>query len=241
MKNLSKAVLGAALLMVPLAATNAMAADTPEEPTNISINASADAKQAPDLAIISGGVITQSKTAKAAMADNSKAMNNAIAALKASGIAAKDIQTSGFNISPQYVYADNKPPVIKGYQVSNTITLQIHDMTKVGSVFDLMVDNGLNNISGPNFTIEDQDKVMDSARVEAMKKAMARADLYAKTVGMRVKRVVTISENSSYRPQPIMLENARMMKASAALDAAPIEAGELSMTVNVMVRFELEK
>ena len=210
-------------------------------PTTMFINASAEIKQTPDLAIVSGGVITQAKDAKTAMADNSRAMNAAIAAIKASGIADKDIQTSGFAISPQYVYVSNKPPIIKGYQVSNTVTVRIHDMAKVGPVLDSMVEKGMNNVSGPNFTIDDPDKALDGARVEAMKKALARADLYAKSAGMKIKRITSISESGgyvppAYAPAPMM---AKMSMDSA--EVAPVQAGEVSMSVNVNVGFELEK
>jgi uncharacterized protein YggE len=210
-------------------------------PTTMYISTSAEIKQAPDLAIVSGGVVTQAKDAKTAMAENSRLMNAAVAAVKATGIADKDIQTSGINIEPQYVYVTNKPPIIKGYQVSNTVTVRIHDMAKVGPVLDSMVEKGMNNVSGPNFTIDDPDKALDGARVEAMKKALSRAELYAKTAGLKIKRITSINESGGYTPQPYAAAPVMAKMSIRADEAAPVQAGEVSMSININVGFELEK
>lgn len=209
-------------------------------PSTLNINTSAEIKQAPDIALVSAGVVTQAKTAKVAMADNATKMSAAFAALKAAGIADKDMQTSGVNLNPEYVYQENKPPIIKGYQVSNTLSIKIRDMSKVGPVLDALVLQGINQISGPTFSVEDPDKALDKARQEAIDKANARANLYAKGFGMRVKRVMSISESGGYQPQPVpMYAMARMEKVAAA-DTA-IAPGEVSVSLQLSVQFELEK
>jgi uncharacterized protein len=213
-----------------------------QNPSTLNINTSANLKQAPDIALVNAGIITKAKTAKLAMAENATKMSAAFAALKTAGIAEKDMQTSGINLNPEYVYQENKPPIIKGYQVSNSLNIKIRDMNKVGPVLDALVAQGINQISGPSFSVEDPDKAMDKARQEAIQKANERANLYAKGFGMKVKRVISISESGGYQspmPQPVYA-----MKAMAMADAAAetsVAAGEVTLNLSLSVQFELEK
>ena len=125
-------------------------------------------------------------------------MNRVIVALKQAGIADKDIQTSNLNLNP--VYADMShqsrvdpleqqvPPII-GYRVSNMVTAKQRKLEQFGQVIDALVAAGANEVSGPSFQMEDHDAALDEARVDAMKKARMRADLYAKAAGIpRVRR-----------------------------------------------------
>lgn len=213
-------------------------AETPT-PSTINISTSATVKQVPDIAIISTGVVTQDKNAKSAMTQNSVQMNNVFDAIKALGIAEKDIKTSGVSLSPQYTYLPNKPATIKGYEASNNVTIKVRDLSKVGNVLDALVASGSNNISGPNFTIEDPDKALDSAREEAMKKAIARANVYAKAAGMKVKRVISISESGGYSPAPVMYEKSIRSDVMAAPAPTPVAPGEIEMSISVNTSFEL--
>ncbi len=209
-------------------------------PSVLNINASADLKQAPDIAIISAGVITQSRNAKTAMADNANKMAAAFAAIKAAGIADKDMQTSGINLQPQYVYEENKPPRITGYQASNNLTIRVRQMDKVGTVLDAVVAQGINQISGPNFSIDNPDAALDKAREEAMLTAMRRANIYARASGMKIKRVISINESGGYQPpqpMPMMMAKSAMMADAAT----PVAGGEVTMSINLSVQFELEK
>lgn len=232
---LSVALVSAAL---PAAAQNAACCAQPS-PSVLNVNTSADLKQAPDIAIISAGVITQSRNARTAMAENATKMAAAFAAIKAAGIAERDMQTAGISLQPQYVYEENKPPKITGYQVSNTLTIRVRAMDKVGTVLDSLVAQGINQISGPSFGIDDPDAALDKAREEAMQKAMRRANLYARTTGMRVKRVVSINESGGYQnPQPVpMMAMARMADSAST----PVAGGEVTMSIQLNVQFELEK
>lgn len=209
-------------------------------PSVLNINASADLKQSPDIAIISAGVVTQSRNAKTAMSDNANKMAAAFAAIKAAGIADRDMQTSGISLQPQYVYEENKPPRITGYQASNNLTVRIRQMDKVGAVLDAVVAQGINQISGPSFSIDNPDAALDKAREEAMQTAMRRANIYARASGMKIKRVVSINESGGYQqPQPMpMMAMARMEKADAM---TPVAGGEVTMSIQLNVQFELEK
>lgn len=209
--------------------------------TELVINASADVKASPDVAMLTAGVLSVAPNVAAAMKDNTAKMNALFAAVKEAGIAEKDMQTNGFSIQPQYMYAENQPPKITGYQVSNNLTIKVRDMSKIGTMLDALASRGANQVSGPDFTIDNPDALMDKARVEAVAKARARADLYAKAADLKVKKIIAISEQSMAQPMPIYkAARMEMAQADAAMGAAPIAAGEVQMSVSVNVGFELE-
>lgn len=213
--------------------------------TLLSLNAEGRSFRKPDLAIFSAGVTSQGKTAAAALAANSADMNRVIAALKASGIADRDIQTSNLSINPVYrqqvVRKDGQleetVPVIVGYQVNNQVTVRQRKLADFGKVLDTLVSAGANQVNGPSFELDDSDAAMDEARTAAMTKARQRADLYARAAGLKVKRIVSISEGGGYNPQPMPMLYAKAAMADAA--PTPVAAGEVGLTATVSVQFEL--
>ncbi|MDR7193135.1 SIMPL domain-containing protein [Luteimonas terrae] len=208
----------------------------PGEGTLLSISAQAEASRAPDIATLSTGVVTQAADANAAMRANAEQMSTLMGAIKAAGIAERDVQTSGINLSPQYRYAENQPPVITGYQASNTVNLKVRDIGKLGQVLDALVASGANQINGPTFEIEDADGVQDQARADALKKAQARAEVYASSLGMRVRRIVSISEGGGFQPPRPMMAMRAVQQDSMATSVSP---GETTLSANLDVVFEL--
>ncbi|QKW56035.1 SIMPL domain-containing protein [Stenotrophomonas sp. NA06056] len=208
------------------------------EGTLLNISANAEATRVPDVATLSAGVVTQAADGNSAMRQNAQQMDKVLAAIKAAGIAERDVQTSGVSLNPQYRYADNEAPKITGYQASNTVSLKVRDIAKLGKVLDALAAQGANQINGPQFEIDQPEPVYDEARLAALKKAQARAQTYAKSLGLQVRRIVSISENSGggFRP-PMMM---RSMAAGAAMDkATPVAPGESTVSVNLDVVFEL--
>ena len=196
----------------------------------------------PDLAVFSAGVTTQAKTAAAALAENSNAMTKVVAELKRAGIAARDIQTSNLSINPLYAQQtrpvdEPQAPVIVGYQVSNQVSVRQRKLGDYGKVIDTLVSAGANQVNGPSFQLDNSDAALDEARIAAMKAARARAELYARAAGLRVARIVSISEGQNYQPGPPMVYARMAMDKSEA--APPVESGELELTANVTVMFEL--
>jgi uncharacterized protein YggE len=241
------AVLAAVAMMtsvphVALAQSFAQAVAPVVTPSTLTFNVTSEVKKAPDIATVSAGVVTQGKTAKAAMEENARRMTAAFAALKAAGIADRDMQTSGINLSPQYVYRENQRPLIKGYEVSNRLNVRVRKLDNLGPVLDALVEQGVNEINGPNFGLDNPEAELDTARSQAMATAMRRADLYAKAAGVRVKRVMSINESGGYEPpQPRpMLMMARAAMADAAPET-PVAPGEVSLSIQLNVQFELEK
>jgi uncharacterized protein YggE len=206
--------------------------------TRLDVSAEGAVSRAPDLAVINAGVVSQAPTAAAAMQDNAGRMAATVAALKRAGVADRDIQTSSISLSPQYRYAENKAPEITGYQASNQVSVRFRDIKRAGAILDTLVAQGANQINGPSFVVEKADAALDEARVAAIKAARARADLYAQAAGLRVKRIISISESQGYAPSPYPVP-VMMARAEKAADTA-IEPGEQKLTINVSVSFELE-
>jgi uncharacterized protein YggE len=171
------------------------------------------------------------------MADNARRMTAVIAALKSAGVAERDIRTASLNLSPQYRYDNDKPPVLTGYQANNRVSVRLRDMARVGRIVDTLVAQGANQIDGPNLTVDQPDAALDEARSRAVAKARARATLYAAAAGLHVKRIVSISESQAgaMPPPPMPM----MMRAQAKADT-PVAAGEQELTVTLAVTFELD-
>ncbi len=213
--------------------------------TVLSLTAEGRSNKVPDLAVFSAGVTSQGKTAGEALSANAADMNRVIAALKRSGIADRDIQTSNLNLNPVYSQPrllangqyDNEPQRIVGYQVNNTVTVRQRKLDQFGKVIDTLVTAGANQVNGPSFQMDNADAALDEARIDAMKKARDRANLYARAAGLKVARILTISESGGYAPQPPIMY-ARAEKSDAAA-STPIAAGEVSMNASVTVTFEL--
>ena len=206
--------------------------------TLLSIGAEARTTRMPDIAPLSGGVVTQAADANGALRANAEQMTRVMAAIKAAGIAERDVQTAGISIYPQYRYAENQPPAITGYQASNTVNVKVRDVSRLGKVLDALVASGANQINGPSFEIDDPEAAYDEARRNALKKAQARAEMYAATLGLRVRRIVSINEGGGYSPPGPM----PMMKMAAMETAdTPVSPGETSLSANLSVVFELGK
>lgn len=211
--------------------------------TTLSITANGDVIRQPDVAYITAGVQNEAKTAKEAVAANARNMAGVMKALKAAGIADKDVQTSNFSLNPRYDYVkDNNnsgQQVLAGYSVANQVTAKISKLDTVGSTLDALVSAGGNTVNDIRFALDNDQPARDEARRLAMQTALQRANLYAEAAGYKVARIVSINESfPSYEPQP----KAMMVRAMAAEAApTPIASGELTFSANVTVLFELKK
>lgn len=231
----------AALAALPLAEPVAAQAMSPILPDGTLLDVSAEGRttRVPDVATIRSGVVSQGATAAAALADNAARMARVLAAVKRAGVAPRDVQTSNVSLSPQYRYTDGKPPEITGYQASNSVAIRFRDIARSGAILDALVAEGANQIDGPNLSIDQPDAALDEARTDAVKRARARAELYARAAGLTVSRIVSISEsgqNDGSSPQPPRV----YAMARAAPAPTQIAAGEADVTVTLSVRFLLK-
>ncbi len=223
---------------IPLAAAAQVAPTAPvAEGTLLDVVAEGRVNRVPDIAVIRAGVVSQGATAAEALSANARQMASVLTALKGAGIADRDIQTATISLSPQYRYAENQPPVITGYQASNSVSVKFRDIARSGTILDTLVKQGANQIDGPSLTIDAVDAAMDEARVDAVKRARERAALYARALGMRVDRILMVSEGSDGgAPGPVP----QMMVRAEAKDSTQIAPGEQQVSANVRVRFLLK-
>ena len=204
--------------------------------TLLSVSASGEANRVPDVATLSAGVVTQAADANEALRANAAQMNRLMEAVRQAGIAERDIRTSDLGVSPQYRRADGEAREISGYEARNTVNLTLRDIGNLGSVIDALVAAGANQVHGPNFQIGEPDEAYDEARRAALEAARARAGLYADALGLRVRRIVSISEGGGgFHPMPMMA----MARAADSAESTPVSPGESTVSVNLDVVFEL--
>lgn len=194
----------------------------------------------PDVADLRLGVQATRPTVKAARQVAAESMTKVVAALKALGIADKDIQTSTLYLQPVYDYTNNtNPPKITGYQLSNSVSVTIRDLDKVGDAIDDSLAAGATTMDGVTFRVDDPAKALSQAREAAMTQAKASADTLAKSAGVTIAGVASISESGGTMPTPIPYAE-RTAGGLAAPDKAvstPIEAGTNEVTVTVAVSY----
>jgi uncharacterized protein YggE len=207
--------------------------------TRLDINATGEVTRIPDVAIITAGVVTRSTSANGALQEAADRMQKVLNALKQRGVADRDIQTSSVNLSPEYRYPENQAPQLTGYTASNQLTIRFHDIRNSGKILDALVSEGANQINGPELTIDKPEEALDQARANAVAIGRARAELYAKSLGLRVVRIVSLSESGGYAVPPPAPPPVPMM---ARMEAAStkIVPGEQKVQVSLAMTFELQ-
>lgn len=207
--------------------------------TRLDISAIGEATRVPNLAVISAGVVTRASTASAALQQNSARMERVLAALRSAGIAERDIQTSAISLNPDYSYQENQPPKLTGYNASNQVTVRFRDIRVSGEILDVLVAQGANQINGPTMTIEQPQAALDEARANAVAAGRGKAELYARALGKRVVRVISVSESGGYYPPPPMPERGGgdMVMAVSKTEIVP---GEQRLQVSLSMVFELQ-
>ena len=205
----------------------------------VELSVSQTIKAKPDVAQVGTGVTTRAQTAQQAVRQNAAAMQKVIDRLRSLGIADKDIQTSGFNLSAQFTYPQNGgKPVFAGYEASNQVTAKIRQIDKVGDALDALVAAGATNINGPSFMLDDDAGVQQQARKQAFQRAQAMAQDYAKMAGYTGVRLLEVSENvqGGGPPSPMPVAFRAVAEANT-----PIMAGEVGTTVTLTVKYEMTR
>jgi uncharacterized protein YggE len=205
------------------------------------VNGEGKVSVTPDVAILSVGVEAQATSVAAAQSQSQAAMDKLMTALKSSGIAEKDIQTSYFNIQ-QVTRWDNvkQEQIITGYKVTNMVTAKIRDVGKAGAVIDAVTAAGgdLTRVNSISFTIDDPSKFRAQAREKAVTDAAAKAKQLANAAGVKLGKPIYITESSYV---PTVYRDTVALKAEAASGATTsISAGELEVTANVQIAYEID-
>ncbi len=222
-----------AVLVIAAAALAPLSASAAEKLDRlVTVTGEATVAATPDTAVIRIGVSSQGKTARVASEANAKQMTAVLAAIKESGVADRDMQTSWLSLQPQYDPNKAGSARLIGFQVNNQITIKIRDIGKLPAVLDRAIAAGANEMSGIEFIVSEQSKLLDKARADAIADAHRKAELYTNAAGMKVGRVVAISEEGA-APSPRVFQP---MRAGAA---TPIAPGETMLRAVVTVSYEL--
>jgi uncharacterized protein YggE len=194
----------------------------------------------PDIVNVTLGVVSNGKTAAEALEANSKDMNAAIEAIKAAGVAEKDIGTSGFNVSPIYApRPDNQPDAparVIGYEVSNQVTVTIRDLKASGAILDKVVAAGANRVSGISFDVSDPSASADAALKDAIAQSKKKAELMADAADLKLVRIVSITTDGGARPMFAAYDGAMLRAAKAP---TPIMAGSRTVTATATIVWEV--
>lgn len=229
-------VFSLAFLSQPL---TALANETP--PPHIAVTGEGEMAIAPDMAVLGLAVASEEQTAREALDANNEAMAAVLAAMKGMGIADRDLQTSGFSITPRYVYpkrsTDGEAPRIVGYQVNNSLTVRVRDLSKLGEIIDRSVSLGVNQGGNITFTNDDPSAAITEARKNAMADAIARATTLTGAAGVELGNILSITEQS-FRPQPMPVARAEMAMSRDS-GAVPVASGENTYRIQVNVTFAL--
>ena len=222
------------VIMLALTAASVPAIAQQKFEPHISVTGEGTVDAVPDLAIIQAGVTTQGKTARLASETNSTTMAKVLAALKAGGIAERDVQTSQFSIRPLYNSRRDGYRNITGFEASNRVGVKVRDLAKLAAVLDQVISAGANDMSGISFTVTERSKLLDKARGDAVADARRKAELLANAAGAKLGRAIVITEGGG-SPMPI----GRLAMRAAPSAPPPIAVGEQTLRVSVTVTFEL--
>jgi hypothetical protein len=236
-------VVGLVLLVVLLAVQllaltrGGAGSGTVAEPTGITVTAEGKASGKPDLAMITLGVETRDPEAHKAAEQNNSQMAEVMAALREVGVAEEDIRTVDYSIQADIIWEDNRQRVV-GYVVVNSVLVKMRDTDKVGDVLDAATEAGANNIYSIQFTFEDPSTLREQARAAAMTEARSKAEALAQLGGVGLGQPRQISE-SFVEPWTVYAEKAYARAPSADVTTTPVSAGQLEVTVQVQVTYDI--
>jgi hypothetical protein len=206
-------------------------------PSGITVQGTGEVQVRPDIARLNLGVQTQNTDSQKASQENARLSDAIIKAVRALGVAERDVQTSGYSINPQFDYQPNRSPRLTGYQVSNMVLVTVRKIGDTGRVIDAAVKAGANLAGGINFDLNDADKA--KAEEEAMTRAVTEADRKAKVIARAANiptlMLASITENAGGYVRPMFREVAMARVADAA--PTPVQPGEQTISASVTARY----
>ena len=253
-KNYSHFIFAAASLIVAFSVWNYVryfgASIEPSSFRSFSVSGEGKITAVPDIAEFSFGILTQGGVDIVKLQkENTEKMNKAIAFLKEKSVDSKDIKTENYNLEPRYQNYNcfNQsndgvepcpPPEIIGYAITQSVSVKVRDFNKIGDIFSGIMTSGANSVSQLQFTIDNPEKLQNSAREKAIENAKEKAEAIAKAGDFNVGRLLGVDENS-YNP-PIYYRSLKTEFSNIDADASPtIEAGSQEVKINVVLRYEI--
>jgi len=209
-------------------------------PPAIVVEGTAEVRSDPDVATVRLGVVAQAPSAQAAQERASRTASAILAAVRALGVPAAQVQTSDLSLSPLYPNnprATDEEPRIVGYQATNTVSVRLEAMGEVGQVIDAGLQAGANRVDGVDFGLRDGGPPQSRALALAVAQARQKAQAIAAALGVHLGEVLAAEEGGGGEATPRFAE--RGMVAMAAKAATPISAGQITTTATVALRYRI--
>lgn len=227
--------------------------------STIMVSGKGEAYAIPDIASFSFSVTEVAKSVESAQKLLDEKITKALGVLKEADIAEKDIKTTGYNVYPKYEWNQYPCPMgiavsevsypcrsgkneLVGYEVSQSITVKVRDVKKVGDLVSKIGAVNVSNISGVEFTVDNREQFVDQAREEAIKEAKAKAKELAKQLGVKLGKIMYYNENGNY-PVYYGMEGMGggkdMMISSVAPARAELPQGETKITSEISITYEI--
>ncbi|HEY0085846.1 MAG TPA: SIMPL domain-containing protein [Allosphingosinicella sp.] len=191
----------------------------------------------PDLMSVSAGVVTTGRSAKDALAANANLANRLLAAVRASGVEPRDVQTADLQVQPQFAGNRDEDAVrrITGYVARNRLNVTLRDLARAPAIIDGLFQAGANEVEGPTFGFADPAPALGAARVAAVNEAKAEAETYAAALGMRVTRVLRVSERRDF----VDNDGGEIVVTGSRISGTPVEPGEIATRVTVWIDYAM--
>jgi uncharacterized protein YggE len=230
-------------LAAPALATSVSAQmSMPQPPPQIVVSGRGEVQVAPDRAQVQVGMETQAKTAALAAQENNRKQTAILAAIRALGIAASQIQTLNYSVMPIQRYdAKTQRAVIDGYQVSNIVQVVTDKIEQAGPIIDGALTNGGNRVAGLDFLVKDRAKAQDAALTQAVESARRQAEVAAKAAGGQIAELLELTINDYGQPQPRAVMAMAKMEMADASAPTPVSEGMATIAVSVTTRWRFTK
>lgn len=238
-KQIVALLVGAVALLATACSEGDTVVNTPgAEASGITVTGTGQAFGVPDIALITLGVQAEAANVADARETAAQRAQAVIDSVKANGVADKDIQTTQFDIQPQYDFSPTGRGAVRSYQVTNVLSIKVRKIDTTGKVLDDATRAGGNNavVRGISFTIDDPTKLREEARAKALAEAKTKADQLARDAGVKLGKPVSITEGGG----PVPLPASALVAPRTGDTSTPIQTGELQVNITVTVRYEID-
>lgn len=231
-----------------LAVLSAACQPLAEHNTIVAISATGKADISPDVAEVTGGIETRAPTAREALARQAAKMTAIATAVQGASVKPEDMETAQISLSPVTDWTPRGGQRVTGYVATNVVTYTVRDLSKVGEVLDAIVQDGGNRVDGVVFKRESLDQLESDARADAMRIAGVRAAAYAKSAGLKIRRIVSIVEGGAMLEEPggppayeAAARADGALQQARAVSNTPVSTGAVDRAVTVQVNYEMTK
>jgi hypothetical protein len=194
----------------------------------------------PDVAVLSFGVTTTGATVADVTKNNTEKMNSAIEAVKALKIDEKDIQTTNYNLTPQYNYTEKQGRIFTGYTLEQDVQVKIRDFTKIGDVLSSVTAKGINLVNDLQFTIDNPEQFKEQARAKAIAQAKSNAQNLAKESGVSLGKLINVYENSSSSNAVMFSAKAMGAGISDSVATPTVQPGQQEINITINLTYQVK-